>query len=284
MAVRRFSIFDQPVDFIDCDDVAAGFQSILRGWTITETPFDPSVAPYLSFEKRSYGYHWDAPWIPDRTRRVDNPSVSVMDAVCDFHYEFIDWFVDRHPDFFCLHTAAVAFAGKAVLFPSAQKAGKSTLTIELASRGHQVLGDDVVALTPDGRQAYALGLLPRIRLPLPPEAIAGSLRGFVDAHAGLSDRHWMYVDLPAANLLPLGASVPVGGIVLLERGHDEASLTPVTRSQAIKALIDQNFGRLRDPDAIFDCLQALAESSDCMLLRYARPADAARLIENHFDG
>lgn len=85
MTTLRLRIFDQPVDFVDCAEVADGFRSILRGWQIDEVPFDPDVRPHLSFKRRDYGYFWEAPWIEDKTRREKDPSVSVMDAVCDFH-------------------------------------------------------------------------------------------------------------------------------------------------------------------------------------------------------
>jgi hypothetical protein len=282
METLRLSMFGHPVDFVGCSEVADGFRSILRGWDIAAMPFDPAVEPILRFEKRSHGYHWDAPWIEDKTRRIEDPSVSVMDAVCDFHYEFIDWYVALNPDHFCLHTAAIRFGGKAALFPCVQKAGKSTLSLQLAQRGHRMLGDDVVALTPHGDRAVALGLLPRMRLPLPAAKLTPELLDYIAANGGLGDRHWQYVDL-GEQVSPLGETMPVGAVVTLRRGvKGKPRLSEIPRSAAIRALIDRNFGRMRDPDAIFDRLRELAFSSQCLHLEYDRPLDAALLLERHF--
>lgn len=283
MSVLRLQIFGRPVDFVDCGEVADGFRSILRGWDIQVLEYDPAIPAYITFERREYGFHWDAPWIADKNRRTEDPSVTVMDAVCDFHYEFIDWFVDLHPDHFCLHTAGIEFDGRAVIFPCVQKAGKSTLSIQLALRGHRLLGDDVVALSATGREAVSLGLLPRLRLPLPTRVVDDEFVRFVGRHRGLSDDYWQYVDLGEREIAPLWTTLPVSGIVLLERGAEGPPvLEPLKKSAAMKALIDRNFGRMRDPNRIFDSLRDLAFHSDCMVLRFTRPADAARLLEDHF--
>lgn len=283
MAVQRIKIFDQPVDFVDCAEVAEGFRSILRGWDLEVIPYDSGVQPYLTFEKRRYGYHWDAPWIADKNRRTEDPSVSVMDAVCDFHYEFIDWFVDRNPEYFCVHMAGVEFGDNAVIFPCIQKAGKSTLSIQLAAMGHRLFGDDVVGLSAAGGEAVALGLLPRIRLPLPSAVIDRQFENYVQARKGLSDKYWQYVELGAEEMAALWEARPVAGIVLLERGTDgPPRLEPLEKSAAIKALIDRNFGRLRDPDRIFDCFRDLAFSCQTRVLRYTKPKEAAELLEKEF--
>ena len=285
MTTTRLQMFNQPVDFIDCDSIAVGFRSILRGWDIVEVPFDPDTPAYMVFEKRDYGYHWDAPWIADKNRRVEDPSVSVMDAVCDFHYEFIDWFVDQNPDHFCLHMAGVEFDGKAVVFPCVQKAGKSTLALHLSMLGHRLLGDDVVAMSTSGGKAISLGLLPRMRLPLPKAVIGKKFKDFIDARQGLSDRHWQYVDLSQAELAPLWTELPVAGIVLLERGADgPPTLVELSKSDAIKALIDRNFGQLRNPDLIFDALRDVSQQCQTRLLRFSRPDDAAKLLQKEFGG
>ena len=278
-------IFNQPVDFIDCDAIAAGFRSILRGWDIAEIPYDPDTSAYLSFEKRDHGYHWDAPWIADKNRRAEDPSISVMDAVCDFHYEFIDWFVDQNPNHFCLHTAGVEFDGKAVIFPCVQKAGKSTLSLHLSMMGHRLLGDDVIAMSKSGEKAISLGLLPRMRLPLPEMVIGKEFTDFIGARQGLSDRHWQYVEMNTDEMAPCWTEFPVSGIVLLERGADgPPTISELSKSDALKALIDRNFGQLRKPDLVFDALRDLSQRCQTRLLRFSRPYEAARLLEKEFGG
>lgn len=282
MAVHRFLIYGEPVDFDDCREVAEGFASILSGWEVREIERDPAVPAYVTFRREGGIYDWHAPWIKGRNRRDDDPSLDLMEAVCDFHYEFIDWFADRNPRHFCIHMAAVEFAGRAVLFPAIQKTGKSTLALHCVHRGRALLGDDVVAVDPDTGEAVALGLMPRMRLPLHPSFEEG-FRAFMAARAGLSDRRWQYVNLGASEIVPYGTRLPVGGVVILDRRKDVAAMMePVRPSRALKALIDRNFGALDEPGRIFDCLRQTVLGTECRLLTYSDPDQAAALLEQAF--
>jgi hypothetical protein len=282
MAVFRFEIYGEPVDFIDCREVADGFRSILAGWDMREVAHDPARPAYVTFRRERGIYDWQAPWISGRGRREEEPSLDLMEAVCDFHYEFIDWFADRNRRHFCIHMAAVEISGRAILFPAIQKTGKSTLALHCVRNRHALLGDDVVAIDPDAREAVALGLMPRMRLPLHPRFEQG-FRDFMAERAGLTDRRWQYVSLGPVEILPYGRRRPIGGVVILDRRRDgAASMAPVAPSRALKALIDRNFGALGDPDLIFDCLRDIVMESECRLLTYADPQEAAELLTRAF--
>lgn len=283
MVTIRWKIFGANVDFVDCSEVSVEFRRILTGWDIDEIPFDENEPAYLTFKQENGLYFWNAPWIADDNRSIDPTSDTVMDAVCNFHYEFIDWFVDRHPELFCLHTASVKIGNSAILFPCVQKAGKSTLSMQLVQRGHRLLGDDVVCLSEDGRLARALGLAPRLRLPLPERVLSADVIDFINQRRGLTDEYWQYVNLGIGEISPLNETHEIGGIIVLERGNDiAATLEEIPKSLALKALIDQNFGRMKDPNGIFDSLKALALRVPCKALKYSRPEDAAILLEHHF--
>ena len=283
MTVLRYEIFGEAVDFVDCPEFAEGFLSILRGWTFRAIPHDPDRSPYLVFEKNRGGYQWRSSWLTEQQRARRGKSRTVQDAVCDFHYEFIDWYADRHPRNFCLHTAAVAFSGGAILFPAVQKAGKSTLTMHLAMRAHPLLGDDVVAIDADTLDADSLGLLPRMRLPLPAREADPGYADFLAARAGLTDRHWRYAAMREDELLPLGARMPIAAVVLLDRQPSGAAeLSTVTRGEALKTLIDQNFGIIDRPNLVYDRLKALALQTECVRLRFSRPGEAADLLSRTF--
>lgn len=282
MAVHRFLIYGEPVDFVDCREVAEGFRSILSGWEVSEIAADPSVPAYVTFRREGGIYDWHAPWIKGRNHRADEPSLDLMEAVCDFHYEFIDWFADRNPQHFCVHMAAVEFAGQAVLFPAIQKTGKSTLSLHGVMGGRAMLGDDVVAIDPLSREAVALGLMPRMRLPLHP-SFGAPFRSFMQSHAGLTDRRWQYVSLGAGEILPYGTRLPIGGVVILDRRKGaKAVMSAAPPSRALKALIDRNFGALDHPGLIFDCLRDIVEGAACRVLLYSDPEEAAALLESEF--
>jgi hypothetical protein len=282
MAVCRFEIYGEPVDFVDCREVADGFRSILAGWEMREIAIDPAVPAYVTFRRERGIYDWQAPWIKGRNRRDDDPSRDLMEAVCDFHYEFIDWFADRNPTHFCVHMAAVEFAGKAILFPAIQKTGKSTLSLHCAHLGKALLGDDVVAIDPHTGEAVGLGLMPRMRLPLHPR-FGDGFRDFLTARAGLTDRRWQYVSLRKEEILPYGTRLPIGGVVILDRRQDgRAEIGPVKSSRALKALIDRNFGALAEPGRIFDCFRDIVASQPCRRLTYSDPAEASALLIEEF--
>lgn len=283
MAVLRYEIFGEAVDFVDCPEFADGFLSILRGWTFRPVPHDSFRLPYLTFEKKRGGYHWRSPWLTEHQHARRGKSRSVQEAVCDFHYEFIDWYADRHPQNFCLHTAAVAFADGAALFPAVQCAGKSTLTMHLAMRGHRLLGDDVVAIDSLNLAAVSLGLLPRMRLPLPRGRADPDYPDFLEARAGLTDRTWHYAAMRDGELQVLGERAPIAAVVLLDRRPSgAASLSTVTAGEALKTLIDQNFGIVDRPNLVYDRLKALALSTRCVRLEFSRPGEAADLLSQTF--
>lgn len=280
MTTYRFEIYGEPVDFVDCREVAEGFASILRGWKMCEIPDDPSRPAYVTFHCKRGVYEWNTPWLKGRNRHDADPSRNVMEAVCDFHYEFIDWYADRNPSHFCVHMAAVEFAGRAVLFPAIQKTGKSTLALHCAARSHRLLGDDVVAL--DGEEAIALGLLPRMRLPLHP-SFRPDFVDFICRRARLSDKRWQYVSLGEKEILPYGHRLHVSGVVILDRRRNvRASMARAAPSNALKALIDRNFGMLHDPGRIFDCFHTLVRGAACHVLTYSDPNEAVTLLEQSF--
>jgi hypothetical protein len=282
MTTHRFEIYGEPVDFIDCREVATGFASIVRGWEIREVMHDPSRPAYITFRRERGIYDWNTPWLKGRNLREDDPSRNVVEAVCDFHYEFIDWYADRNPSHFCVHMAAVEFAGRAVLFPAIQKTGKSTLALHCAARGHRLLGDDVVAVDGAASEAITLGLLPRMRLPLHP-SFRPEFADFIGRRARLSDKRWQYVSLGEKEILPCGQRLPISGVVILDRRkHMQASMASAAPSAALQALIDRNFGALDDPGRIFDCFHALVHQADCHVLTYSDPNEAVTLLEQAF--
>lgn len=172
-----------------------------------------------------------------------------------------------------------------MIFPSVQKAGKSTLVAELAMRGHRVFCDDVLPIDLTRRLGIALGISPRVRLPLPQSLSARHLH-FVNSRIRLSDRYAAYINLHEAELAVFGEAVPIRAIVLLNRQTEavRAELSKAGRPQSLSKLIDQNFARHLSPTMIFDNMLKIVEAAELRTLVFSVVEDGANLIEREFGG
>jgi hypothetical protein len=273
--------------------VIDGLHSVLRGWGATVSSAmergrraggtrrdlaKRNKAPLIRVTRTRRGYRRVSVWtrvpslIRERTRG------SVTSAVCGVHFELIDWYATEHPNELCLHAAGLRFPRGLVVFPALAKAGKSVLTVALAARGVRVYADDVVPINLSTRRAVSLGILPRLRPPLPATASRG-FRDYVEAHGGLGRGDRLYVEVPDTEMVPFGETTPVRGIVLLERSaRGAASIETVDRADALETLILQNFAQAPPADRVLDTLHRVVAGAECRRLRYVRSEDAASLL------
>jgi len=283
--LRRLQIgsVKRPLEFRNCPEVADAFLPVLRGWTVRELASGtdaPEAA--LVMERKDDVYSWDMPWTGASSQA--EPVENLVDAVCDLHYQLVDWYLEDNQEKLCLYCAAVEINGGLVLFPSAARAGKSTLSVALAHAGHRIFGDDRVAIGASGENGYSLGTLPRLRLPLPLQAMEGDLKEFIAAHEGLHDEERLYVDLPEALFAPLNESSPIRGIVLLSRTNraGPATLSPASRADCLRALAEQNFNRRFSASEIFERLLRTVSRGDRFALRYRNLKEAVELLEQAY--
>ena len=280
----RFGPYEGRVEFDDCDDLLAAFRSILRGWDVAEVERDENAgSPVIRFRKRNGWFHWRSRRLPPPKGWSPHGPRKVMDAVADFHYRFLDWHAQEFTDQFCLHCAAVEMGGGLVIFPSVKKAGKSTLVTELPMRGFRVFCDDVLPVDPRTGQGLALGILPRIRLPVP-SSLSARHRAFIDARLGISDRFAAYIELREGELADFGAAAPIRAIVLLRRQPDPvaARLSATGRAEALARLIDQNFALHLSPTWIFDGMLSIVERASLHELTFSDTDEAAGLLATAF--
>ena len=203
-------------------------------------------------------------------------------AACSVIVDLVKGYSDEHPSRLCLHCGSVAFSDRLVIFPSEYRAGKSTLVARLAAGGHQVFGDDVLPLSDDDERGLALGLAPRLRLPIP-KKVSRAFRHFIAKHAGPGDGYYQYLDLPGGGLAKRGSMLPLGAVVLLDRqSNGAASLGRVSRSAALQALITRNFARTAPAGDLLDRLHRVIDRLPLFALRYSDLEDAAELLERTF--
>lgn len=286
-----------PLRLTGCDDVIDGLRSILRGWdpvvippagakTTASAPRRPSAkarrTPLVRVTRTRQGYRRVSVWTRTPSDIRERTRGSVTSAVCGVHFELIDWYAAEHPRQLCLHAAGSLFPRGLVVFPALAKTGKSVLTVALAARGVRIYADDVVPVDLVTRRAVAMGILPRLRPPLPAN-VSRALRAYVDAHAGLGRGDRLYVEVPDAQMVPFGETTPVKGIVLLERrATGRASIESVDPADALETLILQNFADAPPADAVLDTLHRVVAGAECRRLRYARSEDAAAVLLDAF--
>ena len=278
----RSSALDGAMAFSNCDEVVKDLSTILRGWGIRQEA-DGSQAPAIVRLKRtSRGYLRVSPWVNSPSECREAFRSHGTDALFGVHYDLLKWYVMAQRTRPCVHSAAVRFASGLVVFPNTTRAGKTTLTVELARAGHQVFCDDWLPIEQPGSFGMALGILPWLRLPVPVEVRDG-FREFLRARRGPGNRRWVYVNLRAHELAVHGETAPVGGLVLLDRQTTgKARLVPVSKDKMLTELIEQNYAQQLPAMEIFDKLHALAQGTECFSLQYASVGQAASVLQGVF--
>lgn len=264
----------KPVEFRGCPEVVDCLQQLLSGWRFA--PAGDDEIPELTISRRGAAYRITAPWIDGALR-----DGSVVGATCSLLIDIVHAFLKDNPSLLCLHCGAAIFGGRAVVFPSTNRAGKSTLIARLAMDGVRILCDDLLPLDAGGR-GQALGIAPRPRLPLP--ACAGAdFRSFVADHAGPADQRYQYLRLPSGQLSRHGEIVPLGAVVLLSRqSGGQAFLRPTQRGEALRALVRQNLARDDSAAEILARLHAVAAQIPVLELVYSDLDEAATLLGEAF--
>lgn len=272
--LRHYRHTDGAIRF-DTPALCAAFEAVVHGWPATDGAGPEgvfaTVAPAASGGWQINGLR------PEPFERT----FTEVSAICDLIVE-LNWSRLRHrAELMCLHAAALEIDGRLVIFPSGRRAGKSTLTAELARRGHRVFSDDILAVSTDADGAplgLATGIAPRLRQPLPPAAPA-AFASWVASDPGPSDRQYKY--LLSAPVAGFDAAAPIGAIVTLgiEDTATAPCLTPVEPAPMLETLIHQNFGRFVHSGRALTVFDGLVRSVPCRQMSYSDLGAAADAIE-----
>jgi hypothetical protein len=280
MVMKRFlSItgLSRPITIEGCEEMPPVMAETLRDWRIEEVGLAEGVSPQIRLSPSRKGYKRDSEWLKKPIVFRDP-----VDAVCDLIVDLVHAYVADHPDLLCLHCAAVEFGGGLVIFPSTYRAGKSTLSVKLASCGGRLYTDDVLPIRKSDHAGMALGILPRLRLPLPQSADR-HFREFIDRRRGPVSARYQYVKLKRSEHAPLEETASICGIVVLERGSGEApALAEADRGHMLKDVILRNFARQNPALDVLECLYAVVANAPCYRLRYETLEEAADLLIDAF--
>ena len=234
----------------------------------------------------------------------DLPSVRCIEAEDGFHVEAAVLPQGRHrvagafeaADVAVSALAALAVGGEGVILPHAAAlqapaglvllfadttGGKSTLALTLVAAGWRLFGDDRLALRrEEGRSiGIALGLAPKVRLPLP--ASAAALAEFARPRTRRSWPSRAYLSLAPEEQAEAGCAVPVAACLLLDRSGGEAKLEPAPPARLVHALAESAAAPWLGP---IELLTAAAAHAPLPVWRlgYGEAPDAARLLLERF--
>lgn len=272
----RFDGISQPVQIDGSDALLPAIRSVFRYWPFELIEEDNGETPVIAVRRDGDGYFVHAAW-RKKPPRYSNP----VNVACGLGVNVNRAMLLEQDSHLCLHGAAIEIGGRLVVLPNYYKAGKSTLTACLAAAGARIFSDDILPLLPDGA-GMALGISPRLRLPLPDTMGERSLR-FADSRRGASNKQYLYLDLEPHEQARFGQTAPIGGIVLLDRRESgPASLAPVGDGEVLKQLVLRNFVRQVTAETSLEKLHGLVAPSACYRLSYSNGDDAAALLVDRF--
>ncbi|ART82916.1 hypothetical protein CBP31_10000 [Oceanisphaera profunda] len=251
-------------------EVVSALTQAMPGWPITVLPAqDPIPDRYVYQDAEGL---WQGCVHEPNEFHLPSPA----SAACSLVAELVSQRMLNEPDLLGLHCASVEINGHLVLFPESSKAGKSTLSVAFAAAGYRVFGDDVLGLTPQGA-GVAMGVAPRLRLPLP-NSFPAEFVAYSERHAGPEDERYRFVIPDENGLAKVDENCPVGAIVLLERDSHilEPEVVTLPPAEGLLQLLCQNFARETSSATLLTRLLPLMQAVPCLLLRYSEPLAGAR--------
>jgi hypothetical protein len=236
---------------------------------------------FATMTRRKDGrYAFTSPFIEKKDSYRD-----ALNAICAIVAELAWQRLREEPSLLCIHGAAADFGGRLVVFPATRKAGKSTLTVAMAAAGIRIYTDDFlpVSVEEDGTiQGISCGISPRLRLPLPAQ-IGKNATAYMARRPLYSNRQYTYVQPSKNESAQFGDALPLGGIVFLERADGAAAeMSKISKAQALKTLIYQNFSRSGHAADILAMLEFVASNLPTYLLRYDHAEPAVAMLKAQF--
>jgi hypothetical protein len=261
----------------DDPDLRHGLEDILAGWPVE---FRSLSQPEDARGEVLSALHPS----PDGTTYAlaslytDTPifGLGLAGALCGLLADVLTAHAEANPGTFTLHCGAVRFGDGLAVLCGPRRAGKSTLVARLAAEPDlAVFCDDVLPVDADGH-GLALGIAPRLRLPLPPGASA-RFRDHVEAHLGPADDRYGYLCTPT--VARHGTRAPIAALIVLDRQDSgPARLHRLDPGEAMQHLLARNFGDLQTPARAFELAEGIAAPARCLTLVYADLEDAVALL------
>ena len=204
----------------------------------------------------------------------------VLDAANRVVGALIEAFVAQDPQLVCFHASTVRFKDGLAAFVGDSGMGKSSLSLHLAAAGHAFFGDDQLALDlgQDPPAGVCLGLAPKARLPLPPEAGTAYARFIADRRIELPGTV-AYLRLRETEAVPFGTAAPLATLILPARAPSGGeNFEPAHRAAVVKTVLENVYAPHLETGALVPRIAALAARLPGYSLRFANSGRAARLV------
>lgn len=254
----------------DDPTLMSGLMACLKGMAPRTLPCPPAMC-FGTIRQRRDGYCYDGPALAHPMT-----GLTVTGTVCALIADLTLAACDALPGGIGLHCGAVEIGGRLVLLTGPHRAGKSTLVARLSAEpGLRLFCDDVLPVTAEGF-GLALGIAPRLRLPVPEGA--QTLRDHLDAHLVLSDDRYGYLMPPS--LVAHGDLAQLGGLVVLRRmpPGTPARLHRLSEADALCHLLERTLSELHSAEAAHARVAALIAGLPTMTLAYSDLDEATALL------
>jgi hypothetical protein len=204
-----------------------------------------------------------------------------FDAANGLAGALISAFIARHRSTVCLHAGSAMVGGGVVALIGGSHSGKSSVALQLAAAGYRLFGDDRIAVdladaaTP---RALCLGLMPKVRLPLPPDCGA-RFAEFVEGYSEVQDETAAYLKPWAGEAASFGEAAPLRALVVLDRAQGvPARLDRLGRAALLRTMIENVTAPQLDAGAVVAHLDALARRIPGYALGFGSSREAAALL------
>lgn len=280
----RFAGIPRSVLLPDSPDLLVALTGILNGWTCQTR----ALARPEDLSGRALAGLFPKPAKPATydlvSAHLDEPlrNLPRASALCGIVADLSQAYADAAQDGLALHCGAFLIRDRLVALTGPHRAGKSTLIARLtAEPGLTVFCDDVLPVTPGG-EGLALGVAPRLRLPVPATA-SPEFRAHVDAHLGLRDDRYGYLCAPG--IAPHGARAGLSAFVVLDRRDAApARLHRLDAGEALHHLLSRNIAAPGSPEVALDRVAGIVRRAPCLKLVYSDMDQAVALLRRAFGG
>ncbi len=270
----------RPIRVRGVADVVEGLAISLPAWPAEPLPEDGS-RPDIVVWRDGDRFAIDAEYKPKDTIRARRPLMAArwVSAL------LVTQYVGQSPELVQIHGASVEIDGRAIVLLGDSLAGKSTVGFFLMHDGCRMLGDDSVILhVPDKGpvESVALGISPRVRLPLPADADESHHR-YVATRSHRKNDQQVYLRPAPGQLAENGLRLPVAAVLLLKRRRrDDVAFRPAGPVPVMRWLISKIIAPHLDSAHVLRRARRFAINPPWYELRYGSAREAARSIRDRF--